>query len=206
VSLSSTDIPRGWYPDPEGAPQWRQWTGEAWTAATIPYGEATPSPSIVSDIPLIQALHRLVRYGIVGLFTGLSILVSIVAHWPGKAQPVSEVFAVTACNVAVALLLIGSVCFAFAARELEGHWTWWAFVPAVNLFMVNAVVTRRLGAQPLRRVGSEALLLVLFIVQYHSEMWLGVAPVILAVGQSTWTAALIENLLNPSSTTSPRAL
>lgn len=206
MSSSTTGPVAGWYPDPSGDRAWRYWTGAAWTASTISYGEPPVVSSTVSDIALIQALHRLVRYGIAGLFAGLAILVSVLAHWPGTAQPVSEGFAVTACNVAVALLLLGSACFAFAARELAGRWTWWACVPGVNLFMVNALVTRRLGQRPFRRVGAEAVLMVLFVIEYHHEMWLGVAPVILAVGESTWIAALIENLLNPSLSTSPRSL
>jgi hypothetical protein len=162
---------------------------------TRPYGEVAPTRSIVSDLSLIQALHRLVRYGIAGDFAGISILVSVLAHWPGTAHPVSEWFAVAACNVAVALVLIGSACFAFAARELEGHWTPWAFIPGVNLFAVNAVVTKRLGGQPLRRVGAEAVLMVIFVAEFHAEAWLCVAPVIVAVGQSQWITTLIDHLL-----------
>jgi hypothetical protein len=201
MSSSSVDVPSGWYPDPSGARQWRVWTGTQWSELTRPYGEVANPPSIVADLSLIQALHRLVRYGIAGNFAGISILVSVLAHWPGTAHPVSEWFAVAACNVAVALLIIGSACFAFAARELEGHWTPWALIPGVNLFAVNAVITKRLGGQPLRRVGAEAVLMVLFVAQFHAEPWLGVAPVLVAVGQSQWTATLIEHLLISSSST-----
>jgi hypothetical protein len=171
---------------------------------TRPYGEAT-APSIASDLPLIQALHRLVRYGVAGDFAGISILVSVLAHWPGTAHPVSQWFALAACNVSVALLLIGTAGFAFAARELEGHWTAWAFIPGVNLFGVNAVVTKRLGGQPLRRVGAEVVLMVLFAVQFHAEAWLCVAPVIVAVGQSQWIATFIEQIVNSPSPSSPAA-
>ena len=202
--LSTSEVPMGWYPDPSGERQWRWWTGGAWAASTIPYGDPMPPVSIVSDIALIQALHRLVRYGIAMFFIGLATLVSVQAHWPGSARPVSETFAVTLSNLAVALVLFGSVCFAFAARELVGRWKWWAFVPLINLFAVLSVVTRRLGGRPLQRVGADVFLLVLFVVQFHHEMWLCVAPVILAVGESTWVAALIEKLLSaPSATSSP---
>ena len=199
MSSSTVAVPSGWYPDPSGERQWRVWTGSEWSTMTRPYGDAVSSPSIAGDLSLIQALHRLVRYGIAGDFAGISILVSVLAHWPGTAHPVSEWFAVAACNVAVALLVIGSACFAFAARELEGRWTVWAFVPGVNLFAVNAVVTKRLGGQPLRRVGAEAVLMVIFVVQFHAEVWLCVAPVIVAVGQSQWIATLIDRLLTSSS-------
>jgi hypothetical protein len=204
VSMTSTPVPSGWYPDPSGARQWRVWTGSQWSELTRPYGEAAPEPSIATDLALIQALHRLVRYGIAGNFAGIGILVSVLAHWPGTAHPVSEWFAVSASNVAVALLLIGSACFAFAARELEGHWTPWAFVPGVNLFMVNVVVTQRLGGRPLRRVGAEVVLMALFIAQFHADTWLCVAPVIVAAGQSQWVTTLIDHLLT-SSPSSPIA-
>jgi hypothetical protein len=205
VSSSPTPVPTGWYPDPSGAGQWRVWTGTQWSELTRPYGEAVPAPSIASDLSLIQALHRLVRYGIAGDFAGVGILVSVLAHWPGTAHPESKWFAVTACNVAVALLVIGTACFAFAARELEGHWTPWAFIPGVNLFAVNVIVTRRLGGQPLRRVGAEVVLMALFVAQFHAEIWLCVAPVIVAVGESQWIATLIEHLLTSSSPSTPVA-
>jgi hypothetical protein len=205
VSTTSTPVPSGWYPDPSGARQWRVWTGSQWSELTRPYGEAAPAPSIATDLSLIQALHRLVRYGIAGNFAGIGILVSVLAHWPGTAHPVSEWFAVSASNVALALLLIGSACFAFAARELEGHWTPWAFVPGVNLFMVNVVVTQRLGGRPLRRVGAEVVLMALFIAQFHADTWLCVAPVIVAAGQSQWVTTLIDHLLTSSPPSSPIA-
>jgi hypothetical protein len=204
VSLSTSETPMGWYPDPAGERQWRWWTGAAWAASTISYGAPVAPMSIASDIALIQALHRLVRYGIAMFFIGLAVLVSVQAHWPGSAQPVSETFAVTLANAAVAFVLFGSVCFAFAARELEGNWTWWAFVPVLNLFVVLTLVTRRLGGRPVQRVGADVLLMLLFVLQFHNEMWLCIAPVILAVGESRWIAALIEKLLSaPSATTSP---
>lgn len=205
MSESTSQAPMGWYPDPSGERQWRWWTGGAWAASTIGYGEPALA-SKVSDIALIQALHRLVRYAIAMFFVGLAILVSVQAHWPGSAKPVSETFAVTLANIAVALVLLGSICFACAARELEGGWKWWAFAPVLNLFVVLSVVTRRLGGRPLRRVGSDVFLLVLFVVQFHHETWLCVAPVVLAVGESTWVAALIDKLLNTPTVTSTAAL
>lgn len=205
MSLSSTSVPSGWYPDPSGARQWRVWTGTQWSELTRPYGEVAPTRSIVSDLSLIQALHRLVRYGIAGDFAGISILVSVLAHWPGTAHPASKWFAVASCNLAVALLIIGTACFAFAARELEGRWSPWAFVPGVNLFVVNTLVTKRLGGQPLRRVGAEVVLMVLFVAQFHDEAWLCLAPVVVAVGQSQWITTLIDHLLISSSPSAPVA-
>jgi hypothetical protein len=182
------------------------WTGSQWSSVTRPYGDHEAPRSLVADLPLIQALHRLVRYGIVGDYAGIGILVSIVAHWPGTAHPVPEWFAVAACNIAVALILLGSVSFSLAARELEGRWAPWAFIPGVNLMMVNALVTKRLNGQPFRRVGAEALLIVLFILEFHMEPWLCVAPMIVAVGQSSWITTLIDHLVSSASPTSATAL
>ncbi|HEY5010115.1 MAG TPA: hypothetical protein VIH73_03100, partial [Acidimicrobiales bacterium] len=81
----------------------------------------------------------------------------------------------------------------------------WAFIPGVNLFCVNAIVTTRLGGKPLRRVGAEAVLMVLFVAQFHAEAWLCVAPAIVAVGESQWITTLIEHLLVSSSPSSPAA-
>jgi Protein of unknown function (DUF2510) len=206
VSLGPSDVPMGWYPDPSGERQWRWWAGSAWAASTIPYGEPIVPVSLASDIALIQALHRLVRYGIAMFFIGLAILVSVQAHWPGSAKPVSETFAVTLSNAGVALALLGSAGFAFAARELEGRWVWWAFVPVLNLFAVLTVVTRRLGGRPVQRVGADVFLFGLFVLQFHNQMWLCIAPVILAVGESAWVTALIEKLLSAPSATSAPAL
>ncbi|MEO9181652.1 MAG: DUF2510 domain-containing protein, partial [Acidimicrobiales bacterium] len=83
--LPPTAPPPGWYPDPAGSRQWRVWTGLQWSSVTRSYGEPVAPRSLVADLPLIQALHRLVRYGIVGDYAGIGILVSILAHWPGTA-------------------------------------------------------------------------------------------------------------------------
>ena len=201
--LPSTPPP-GWYPDPGGERQWRVWTGAQWSPLTRPYG-ANADGDLVDRLALIQALHRLVRVGIVGLFAGLAIVVGVVAHWPGTAHPVTRTFAVIALDTGLALMIIGSACFALAARELVGRWSPWTLVPGVNLMMVNALVTRRLGGRPGRRVASESVLIALFIVQFHVQPWLCVAPVIVAVGQSSWTSSLIEQLSGPASGPSPHA-
>ena len=205
-------VPPGWYPDPSGARWWRVWTGVQWSQVTRPYGEPVPSParsampSIIGDLSLIQALHRLVRFGIVSDFAGMAVIVSVLAHWPGTSHPTPEWFALTVIDVGVALVLVGSAIFAVAAKELVGAWRPWAFIPGINLLVVNGLVTRRLGAKPGRRVTSEAVLMALFISQFHAEPWLAVAPVILAVGQSQWTATLIENLLNSPASSLPVTL
>jgi hypothetical protein len=203
-SPSPSTVPPGWYPDPSGERQWRVWTGMQWSDLTRPYG-APAATSVASDLALITALHRLVRYGIVGVYAGLAVVVGVLAHWPGTAHPASRAFAVIASDAGMALIVIGTVSVAFAARELEGRWSAWALVPGVNLMGVNALVTRRLGGRPGRRVVSETVLIALFIVQFHVQPWLAVAPAIVAVGQSQWTSSLIERLTGSTSRASSPA-
>ncbi len=202
-TLPSTPPP-GWYPDPAGDRQWRVWTGAQWSQLTRPYGLLADG-DLGSRLTLIQALHRLVRVGIVGLFAGLAIVVGVLAHWPGTAHPVTPTFALIALDAGLALLIIGTACFAFAGRELVGRWSPWTFVPGVNLMVVNALVTQRLGGRPGRRVASESILIAIFIAQFHVQPWLCIAPAIVAVGQSSWTTSLIEHLSGPATGSSPGA-
>lgn len=65
-SPSPSTVPPGWYPDPSGERQWRVWTGMQWSDLTRPY-RASAATSVANDLALITALHRLVRYGIVGV-------------------------------------------------------------------------------------------------------------------------------------------
>ena len=200
-SMSPSPAPPGWYPDPAGMRQWRVWTGEAWSHVTRPYGPIGEGASPALPLSLLRALQRLSRYGIVGSFSGLAIVVGVLAHWPGTAHPASLTFCLVALDTGLALIVLGSASFAVAARELAGRWSPWAMVPGVNLMWVNALVTRRLGGRPVRRVLSETVLLVLFVAQFHVQPWLGVAPMVVAVGQSQWTSTLIDQLTGP-----PRAV
>jgi hypothetical protein len=204
-SPSPSAVPPGWYPDPSGERQWRVWTGVQWSELTRSYGPPIAAALVASDLGLIVALQRLVRYGFVGVYAGLGIVVGVLAHWPGTAHPASRAFAVIASDAGMALMVIGTVSVAFAARELEGHWSAWALVPGVNLMVVNALVTRRLGGRPGRRVVSETVLVALFVVQFHVQPWLAIAPVIVAVGQSRWTSSLIERLTGSATQSSPAA-
>jgi hypothetical protein len=205
VSLTpSPTIPPGWYPDPGGARQWRVWTGTTWSELTRPYGEPVVSTPVLASLPLIDALHRLLRYGIVAFFTGLGLVVNVLAHWPGTAKPTPFWFASTALELGVGLLLIGSLCFSFAARQLEGHWTIEAFLPGINVLVVSGLVTQRLGGRsPLWRVVTETILLALFIGQSHTELWLGVAPALVTLDHMRWTSALVDRLAGPPVTSLP---
>jgi hypothetical protein len=174
---------------------------------TRPYGPASPplaapaAPSVVSSLALIDGLNRLVRYGTLALFTGLGLVVSVFAHWPGTAHPTPLWFAMTALDTGLGLLVIGSACYGWAARLLQGHWSIEAVLPGVNVLLVSALVTQRLGGRsPTWRVVSETILLALFVIQSHAEPWLAIAPALVALDHVRWTSSLLDRLVGPPST------
>jgi hypothetical protein len=197
VSLTSPgSIPRGWYPDPGGERQWRVWTGEQWSEMTRPYGEpASPAATLVENLPLLRALHRVARYGVVALFAGLGIVVSVLAHWPGTAHPTSSVVAATGLDAGLALLIIGTVSYAVGVRALVGRWTLVAIVPGVNVIALSGLVQERLiGRFMMRRMVSEALLLALFAAQGHAQPWLGIVPAYVALNHLISVQSLTARL------------
>jgi len=199
VSISPTNSPpAGWYPDPGGQRQWRVWTGTTWSELTKPYGEPVSTPSLVESLGLINALNLLVRFGIVAVFSGLGLVVSVLAHWPGTRHPTPLWFAESASDLGVGLLVAGSILFAFALRELMGRWTPLAFVPAINIFAVEVLVSERLSARSAtRRVIADVVLLALFVIEAHRAPWLAVGLVVVTLGQLQWTAALVDELCPP---------
>ncbi len=199
MSFSGTNAPPpGWYPDPSGQRQWRVWTGANWSELTRAYGTPIAAPRLVESLPLVNALHALVRYGVVSVFAGLGLLVSALAHWPGTHQPAPLWFAEAASDVGIALMLFGTVIFAVALRQLQGRWTIGALVPGLNVLVVSATVTKRLsGRSPLTRVLAEGILIALFAAGAHAQPWLSVALAVVAVGQIQWPSALLEQLWPP---------
>jgi len=193
-----TSVPPGWYPDPSGSRQWRIWTGATWSEVTRPYGDTAVTPRFVASLGLVQAMRRVFGAGVVGVVGGLGLLVSVLAHWPGTAHPAPRWFALTASDVAVAMIVVGSVVCAFGVKELQGRWSPEAFLPGVNLFIASVLVRRRLGQARTWRIVSEILLLVLFAAASRDELWLSVGPVIVAYVETSWFGALIDQLGSPS--------
>ena len=191
-------IPPGWYPDPSGARQWRVWTGDRWSDLTRSFGTAPVARDLIASLPLIQALHRVRRYGVTGFYAGLGLVVGILAHWPGTAHPATARFATTTLDAGIVLLVLGLAHFVFAAKELAGHWSPWAVVPGLNVLAVSGWVTQRLGGQPVRRVVAEVVLMVLFIVRFRYEPWLAIGPALLAIGLGKSTEVLLDQLAGPS--------
>lgn len=198
-STISAPVPSGWYPDPGGERQWRVWTGETWSSLTRPYGDSVVVPSLPGSLALVTALHRLLRYGIVALYAGLGLIVSVSAHWPGTARPISSMLASTLLDTGVAMLIMGSVAYALAGRALEGRVTPWNVTPVVNALAVSAFVTQRLNGRFMaRRMVSEAVLLMLFVTQAHLFVWLGIAPTVIVLAESKSLDLLIQQLAGTS--------
>ena len=191
-------VPPGWYPDPSGSRQWRVWTGTQWSEATRPYGEPEEPTRVVANLMLAQTMRRVLRSGIVGVVGGLGLLVSALAHWTGTAHPAPRWFLLSALDVAVALLVIGSAVCAFGVKELKGKWSLEAFLPGVNLFFASALVAKRLGRNQSWRVLSEVVLLVLFVMSLHADLWLAIGPMIVAYIETSWFGALVDQLNGPS--------
>ena len=193
-----TAVPSGWYPDPAGGRMWRVWTGTRWSDMTRDYGPVTRSTSVAGSLSLLGALYTLVRYGVAGIFGGIGLVVSVLAHWPGTARPATMTFCAVSLGAAVGMLAVGTACFAFAGRELAQRWALWTVVPGVNVIVVSVLISVRLGARPGLRVGSEVVLMVLFASWYHQDPWLVFVPAVVAIGDSRWITSLIDRLTGPS--------
>ncbi len=177
MTSATSPAPPGWYPDPGGERQWRVWTGTEWSDTTRSYDAR---PVTVATYGSAPAYLR--RYGVVSLFAGLGLLVSILAHWPGTAHPSPTWFALAASDLAIGLLTLGSVLYALGARALLGRWTPAAFVPGLNVLFVSGLLGEALeGRWPTRRVVAEAIILTLFVAEAHAQAWLAIAPVLVGL-------------------------
>jgi Protein of unknown function (DUF2510) len=193
---SSSTTPPGWYPDPSGERKWRVWTGTSWSELTRPYGELASNDSIAPSLGLIQALSRLTRYGVLAVFAGLGLMVNLLQHWPNTKHPVPMWFAVTASNTAIAMFIIGTLCFAFALKELEGKWTVASFIPLVNVMVTSSLIAERLGSKGLRRAFAETLLIAIYIVQSKTQPWIIVALMLATYDNLRWTYGLYDQLMD----------
>lgn len=200
MNTAPLTTPPGWYPDPSGERQWRVWNGTVWTEVTRPYGEQRAT-DIVGELAGTHALRRVSRFGVVGVLGGLGLYVSVLAHWPTGAHPVATWFAVVAVALSLTLFFIGSALYSVAVRELRGSWSLLAFVPLVNLEVVNVELSRRLGLNPIRRVAADAVLLVVFVVSFRHDALVGIAPALVALSQSFWLQAVLDG--SPVSHASP---
>ncbi|MBW4031008.1 MAG: DUF2510 domain-containing protein [Acidobacteria bacterium] len=205
MSDSTGQVPAGWYPDPSGERQWRVWNGSDWSHVTRPYGEvATPTSPVhfgVDDLATLGTLRRLTQFGILAYYTGFALLISLIAHWPGRAHPVSPRFASATLGAAIGLTLIGALAFAATVRALRGRWTLDAVIPVLNTFTASRWMSRRLelvNAGPRQLI--DVLLTVGFILLCPTQPWVGVALASVAFNQLARTYALIDQLSGPALT------
>jgi len=196
-----SNVPPGWYPDPSGQRQWRVWTGTRWSELTRPYGETPENTPLFSNFNEVRALNRALRYGLVGVLSGIGLAVSLAAHWTGTAHPAPHPFLVLVSFLAGALFCLGSVALGFAVTELNGQRTPVAFLPGINLLAFTALVTHKMGGRALQRVLSEIVLLGLFVLEFHAEPWITVALAIVALDEMRWTDALAQRLSGSSDAT-----
>lgn len=203
MSDSTGHVPAGWYPDPSGERQWRVWNGSTWSNVTRPYGELTskvaPVRFGVDELATLGTLRRLTQFGILAYYVGFAFLISLIGHWPGRAQPVSPRFASAAMGAAIGLTLIGSIAFATSVRALRGRWTLDAVIPVVNTFVAAWCMSRELalgGAGP--RLAIDGLLTLGFVILCPTQPWVGVALASVAFNQLARTYALIDRLSGPT--------
>lgn len=198
MSEATTLTPPGWYPDPSGEPQWRVWTGTQWSEMTRPYGTNLATPLPVLNLDAISALGRVLKFGILGLMAGLTVLVGTLAHGRGSAHPAPQGFVISATTAAIALLAIGTISYAAAARAIVGYWTFWAIVPGVNVFYLTSLTTKVLGGRSGPRLLSTAIFVGIFIAQFRVEAWLVLGPLFMTLDQYRWTLAAREHFSGPT--------
>lgn len=197
-SPASGPTPPGWYPDPGGERQWRVWTGRDWSKVTRPYGDPVTRSALSESLGLVSAVQRLVRYGVVAVFAGLGLLVSVAAHWPGSPHPINATLASTLLTASMALLLIGTACYALAGRELVGRWAPALLVPGLNVLIVSSHVSHELGdAGPVWRAGVDVALLVLFILGSRTYPYLAIIPAVVSLDLTTALMRLSGELVGP---------
>lgn len=181
MNISTDPAPPGWYPDPTGQRQWRVWNGSQWAEVTRPYGSAETTSARAtnagrSDLEVMSALRRLTQFGILAYYAGFALLVGLIAHWPGRAHPVSTRFASATLGAAIGLALVGTITFATGVRALRGRWTVDALLPVVNTFVASYWMSRRLGLKGFeRRLLADVLITLGFVVLCASQPWIGVA-------------------------------
>ena len=73
-----------------------------------------------------------------------------------------------------------------------------AVIPGVNFLLVSALVAQRLGRPSLVRNSADVVMLAAFAASSHAHAWLVVAPVIVALSQTLWVSALVDQLKGPS--------
>jgi len=206
VSNVVSPVPPGWYPDPSGARQWRVWNGTAWSDVTRTYGEKTTpvmTPSLgKTELDLLSALRRLTQFGVLAYYAGFALLISLIAHWPGRPHPVSARFASATLGAAMGLTLIGAISFAVCVHALRGRWTLEALIPLVNTFAASYLMSRRIGLNnPAFRLGADVFITGGFVLLSTAQPWVGIALAGVAFTQLARALVLSDRLSEPGPAT-----
>lgn len=80
--MSGSDIPAGWYPDPEGHPADRYWDGSAWTLDTRPQA---PSPPKLAGAPAAPPAAQRRPHSRAGVWVAVASLVVLLVAVGGYA-------------------------------------------------------------------------------------------------------------------------
>jgi Protein of unknown function (DUF2510) len=169
---STMTAPPGWYPDPAGEPQWRVWNGREWSALTKPFGFSTPGSAPTVDFFIRSSLTRLRRFGVVAYFGGIGLGLSTLTHWPGSNQPTSSAWALVSGLIAIGLVLVATMAFAYCVRAIQGYWSADAFVPVLNVISVHVLIARRLGVSNVAlSVVLEVFMLGLVVATFHQSFF-----------------------------------
>lgn len=204
MSNATGQVPAGWYPDPSGERQWRVWNGTDWSDVTRPYAARVepvePATFGVKELEVLNTLRRLTQFGILSYYAGFGLLVSLIAHWPGNAEPVSSQFASATLGAAMGLALIGTISFAASVHALRGRWTLDAIIPVVNTFASSYWMSRRLGINnPAPRLFIDALITAGFVALVATQPWIGIALASVAFSQLARAYVVIDRLSGTAS-------
>ena len=197
MSVSSPAIPAGWYPDPSGERQWRIWNGTAWADVTRPYGPNVPNPAV--SLELVRATRRAVQYGVLALYTGLALLVSVLAQSRHAHPGPSPRFSDAATGAGCGLLVIGVASYALLARALRGRSSWLDFVAPVNTGVLTVLLGRRFQVvAPWRRFALiEPVLTAYFLVLLWQSEWAVITVAAVAAVQVMRLYVLMDDLAEP---------
>lgn len=122
--------PKGWYPDPSGAQQWRVWNGRSWSDVVRAFTEGS-TPGVPST-EAVRAQGYLVRGGVVCFFGGIALLADARHHAAGlRASGHAATYDVLLA-VGLVTLFAGHLAYVYATTTLWSRRRWVAAVPFLN--------------------------------------------------------------------------
>lgn len=126
---ASESPPKGWYPDPTGAPQWRIWNGTTWSEHVRDF--TSPAPSLATSLEAIRATAMLERGGAACFFAGIGLLIDVHHHHAALVARGAALYG-TLLTAGLLLLFLGHLSFARAGAAIAPRERWPAVVPILN--------------------------------------------------------------------------